>query len=76
MDYFSAAPAVTALAQMTKDASASTETPGASWIAVGGKSSKECTLISAAIVPNNFVSCTKVNAHFYRDFETDSATED
>jgi len=76
MDYFSASPSVSALANMTKDASASTETPGASWIAVGGKSSKECTLVSAALAPNNIVNCSKVNCHFYRSFETDSATED
>jgi len=61
---------------MTKDASASTEAANASWISVGGeKSSKECTSVGV-VAPNEIVRCTKVNSHFYRNFSTDSDTED
>jgi hypothetical protein len=60
----------------TPDANWSTQNDAAkNWRTIPSKSSKACTLQSTSGT-NKVITCTGVNAHWYRNFETDSATED
>lgn len=56
---------------MKKDDSVLFEGPSKNWTAVPSKSSKACTDGG-----NTLVTCTDVNCHYYRNFTTDSATQD
>jgi len=68
---YSSSATVTAFSQMKKDDSVLFEGPSKNWTAVPSKSSKACT---AAVGPT--VTCSEVNCHYYRNFTTDSATQD
>lgn len=68
---YSSSATVTAFSQMKKDDSVLFEGPSKNWTAVPSKSSKACTDAGSTLV-----TCTDVNCHYYRNFTTDSATQD
>jgi len=75
-DYHIAA-ATPTVAALKADDSNLTEAASKSWIAVADKSVKECVVKFAVAAKNsNMVDCTNVDSHFYRNFVTDSATQD
>ena len=60
----------------TNDTNWTTQNDAAkNWRTIPSKSSKACTLQST-VQSTKIITCTGVNAHWYRNFETDSATED
>ena len=74
-DFWSDKAAVGAIADMKADTSNLEELPTKSWVPVADKSSKACTKVDMLATVEN-VNCSKVNLHYYRNFETDSAEQD
>jgi len=74
-DTYSSSAVVSSMSSIANDASHLTETANTSWLGVTAKSSKTCEKI-AGIAPGQLVRCSDVNSHYYRDFSTDSDSED
>jgi len=76
-DFNSSSATVSALTQIVKDSSVLSKKASRGWVGVGTKSAKECTRVRAISAGNEIVNCSNVNAHFYRNFQTDvdSATD-
>ena len=68
---YSESATILSLAQMKRDESVLFEGPSKNWTAVPSKSSKACYAGGSTLV-----KCTNVNCHYYRNFTTDSATQD
>lgn len=63
---------------LKNDASFLSESADKSWMHVADKSNKACVtkVPPPTGTTTSLVACTDVNAHYYRNFVTDSATED
>lgn len=60
-----------------KDTTSLSKKASRGWTGVASKSIKECTQVRAMSAGNEIVNCSNVNAHYYRNFvtDTDSATD-